>query len=64
MDRTTKTLLTFIAVSLVWLGIKDLSFISDAMAASGVIEVRVVEIDFSRYKPVPVEVKGEIKCKE
>lgn len=64
MDRYGKFMLTLIAFSLVWIGIKDFSFISNAMAASGIIEVKVVEIDFNRYRPVPVEVKGEITCKQ
>ena len=46
MDRYSRTLLTVIAIALIWLGTKDLSIISDAMAASGVIEVKVIEIDF------------------
>ena len=64
MDRHTKLLLTIIAAALVWIGVKDIAIVSDALAASGVIEVRVVEIDFSRYRPVPVQVKGEIRCEK
>ena len=64
MDRYTKTVLTVIAASLLWIGIKDFTFISDAMAASGSIEGKVVEIDFNRYRPIPVEGKGEITCRQ
>ncbi len=63
MDRFTKIVLVIIAASLIWNTIKDFALISDAIAATGIIEVKVVEIDFSRYRPVPVEVRGEITCK-
>lgn len=63
MDRYSKIVLTVIAICLVWIGARDLPFIPDAMAASGVLEVKVVEMDLSRYRPIPVAVKGEITCK-
>ena len=62
MDRYLKTVLTVIAIALVWLGIKDFSIINDAMASSGVVEVRVVEMRLNQYQPIPVEIQGEVAC--
>lgn len=63
MDRSTKFLLTVIATMLTWIAVKDLPFISDAMATTGVMEVKVVGMEISRYRPIPVNVEGEIVCK-
>jgi len=63
MDRDLKIVLAVIAIALVWLGIKDFSIISDAMAATGVVEVKVVSMNLNSYQPIPVEIKGEINCK-
>lgn len=46
MDRYTKLVLTIIAVALVWIGIKDIGIVENAMAATGIVEVKVVDIDF------------------
>ena len=62
MDRYSKTVLTIIAISLVWTALKDMPIIPDAMASSGVVEVRVVDMNWTRYKPLPVRVEGKIKC--
>ena len=62
MDCYSKTIFTIIAIALVWIGAKDFSIVSDAMAATGIIEVKIVEMDLNRYRPIPVEVKGEITC--
>ena len=62
MDRFTKFLLTIIATSLVWIALKDTQIIADAVASSGVIEVKVVDMNWTRYKPLPVKVEGKIKC--
>jgi hypothetical protein len=62
MDRYTKTLFTIIAVALVWIALKDTAVISNAMASTGVLEVKIVEMNLSRYRPLPVRVQGEIKC--
>lgn len=64
MDRYTKLILAIIAGCLIWICIRDIAFVSDALAASGVVKVEVVEIDFNRYRPVPVEVKGVIECRD
>lgn len=61
MDRYSKTLLTIIAIALVWIGIKDTGIIADAQAASAV-EVKVVDMNWTRYSPLPVRVEGKIKC--
>jgi len=63
MDRYTKTLLTIITAALVWLGVKDFAIVEEAMASAGVVEVKVVDIEFKSWKPVPVEVQGEIRCR-
>lgn len=62
MDRYTKTVLTIIAVSLVWIALKDTGIIDDAVASSGVVEVRVVDFNIPRWNPLPVRVEGAIKC--
>ena len=62
MDRYTKTVLTIIAASLVWIALKDTGIIDDAVASSGVVEVKVVDMNWTRYKPLPVRVEGKIKC--
>ena len=62
MDRYTKSILTIIAVSLVWIAFKDTGIIDDAVASSGVVEVKVVDMNWTRYKPLPVRVEGKIKC--
>lgn len=62
MDRYTKTVLTIIAVSLVWIALKDTGIIDDAVASSGVVEVRVVDFNIPRWNPLPVRVEGVIKC--
>lgn len=63
MDRYTRTLLTIIAVALVWIAVKDTAVISSANASTGVIEVRIVDMNLSRYRPLPVQLHGEIRCK-
>ncbi|MSQ98818.1 MAG: hypothetical protein EXR85_05925 [Xanthomonadales bacterium] len=62
MDRYAKLMLTIIAVALVWISVKDFTFISDAMASSGIVEVKIVDFDVSKYRPFPVLVQGEVKC--
>ena len=62
MDRYTKAVLTIIATALVWIGSKDTGIISDAMASSGVIEVKVVSMNLPSHQPVPVKVEGKISC--
>jgi len=52
VDRYTKAVLTVIAVALVWLCVKSAAPASPAWAASGPVEVVVVN---GRTKPVPVE---------
>ena len=61
MDRYSKTLLTIITIALVWIGVKDTGIIADAQAAS-VVEVKVVDMNWTRYSPLPVRVEGKIKC--
>ena len=63
MDRHTKTVLTIIAVILAWTALKDTQLVSEVKASSGVIEVRVVDMNLTRYRPLPVHVQGEINCK-
>jgi len=62
MDRYTKGVLTVIAMSLVWLGLKDTNVISSAIASSGIVEVKIVDFDVSKFRPFPVLVQGEVKC--
>jgi hypothetical protein len=62
MDRYSKSVLTIIAVSLMWIALKDAPMISNAMASTGVVEVKVVDMNWTRYKPLPVRVEGKIKC--
>ena len=62
MDRYTKTVLTIIAISLVWIAVRDSGVISNAVASPGVVEVKVVDMNFTRYSPLPVRVEGKIKC--
>jgi len=61
MDRYTKMILTTIAISLVVIAFKDVPIISNALASS-VVEVRVVDMNWTRYSPLPVRVEGKIKC--
>lgn len=63
MDRYTKTVSTIIAIALVWLSIKDFSIVEEAEAASGVVEVRVVEMRLNQYQPIPVKIQGDVACK-
>ena len=63
MDRYSKTLLTIIAIALVWIGIKDTGIIADAQAAS-VVEVKVVDMNWTRYSPLPVRIEGEGRCRK
>ena len=42
IDSYSKTVLTVIAVMLVWHGIKDFSIVENAMASTGVVGVKVV----------------------
>jgi hypothetical protein len=63
MDRYLKSVLTVIAIALVWIGVKDFSIISEAIAASGGVEVKVVSMNLNSYQPIPVEIKGEINCR-
>ena len=62
MDRYTKSVLTVIAISLIVIAMKDVPIIANAMASSGVVEVRVVDMNWTRYKPLPVRVEGKIRC--
>jgi len=62
MDRYTKTVLTIIAISLAWIAMKDTQIISNAVASSGAIEVKVVDMNWTRYKPLPVRIEGKISC--
>jgi len=61
MDRYTKALLTLITICLLWISLKDIAFISEAMASSGVIDIRIVDI--SSYHSLPVKAEGELTCK-
>ena len=63
MDRYTKTILTVIAASLLWSSFKDMPIISNALASTGVIEVKIVDMNISRYQPLPVKIEGVVKCK-
>jgi len=62
MDRYSKTVLTIIAVSLICIAFKDTNLISNALASTGVVEVKVVSMNLPIYKPIPVRVQGEIRC--
>ena len=62
MDRYTKTILTIIAISLVWIAFKDIGIIADARASNGVVKVEVVDMNWTRYSPLPVRVEGKIQC--
>ncbi len=62
MDRYSKTVLTVIAIALVWIAFNDSGIIDDAVASSGVVEVKVVDMNWTRYSPLPVRVEGKIKC--
>lgn len=62
MDRYSKVLLTIISLTLTWIAFKDLAFIEHALASNGIVETRVVGIDFNSWDPVPVEVRGKITC--
>jgi hypothetical protein len=63
MDRYSKTALTVIAIALVWIGIKDFSIVGNAMA-SEVVEVKVVSMNLNQYQPIPVEIQGEVVCRD
>lgn len=62
VDRYSKLLLTVIAASLLWLGIKDFSIVEDVMAATGVVEVKIVSMNLPSYQPIPVEIRGKVDC--
>jgi len=62
MDGYTKSVLTIIAISLVTIALRDAPIISRAIASSGVVEVRVVDMNWTRYKPLPVRIEGKIRC--
>lgn len=62
MDRYTKSVLTVIAIALMWNVAEDLSSVENAMASSGVVEVKVVEMRLNQYQPIPVEIKGNVMC--
>ena len=64
MDRYTKAVLTIIAVCLVWISLKDTQIISEALASTGVVEVKVVSMNLNQYQPIPVEIKGEVVCRK
>lgn len=51
-----------IAISLVWICERDIPFVAEALASQGPIEVKVVQIEFDRFRPIPVELKGSIVC--
>jgi len=62
MDHYSKTVLTVIVIALVWIAFKDSGIIDDAVASSGVVEVKVVDMNWTRYSPLPVRVEGKIQC--
>ena len=41
---------------------KDMPVIANAMASSGVVQVEVVGMNWTRYSPLPVRIEGKIKC--
>jgi len=43
--------------------VKDLSIVENAMASTGVVEVKVVSMNLNQYQPIPVEIKGEVVCR-
>jgi hypothetical protein len=63
MDRYSKTVLTVIAVTLLWIAIKELPVIADARASPGAMKVHVVDMNWSRYKPLPVKIEGKVECR-
>ena len=62
MDLYIKFVLTIIAISLAVIAMKDSGIIAEAVASSGVVEVKVVDMNFTRYSPLPVRVEGKIQC--
>lgn len=62
MDRYTQLVLTIIAVALVWIAVKDVEIVDEAMASTGVVEVKVVEMRLPQYQPIPVKVQGNLIC--
>lgn len=65
-DRYTKAVLTIIAACLVWIVVRDVSFISTASAnptdrGDDVVKVQIVSIDESntlRWEALPVQVEN------
>ena len=64
VDRYTKTVLTIIAISLVWIATRDIPVVSNAMASTGLVEVKVVGLEIPSYRPIPVKVQGKIECRD
>lgn len=64
MDKYTKFILTVIACSLLWISIQAGAFVSNAVAANGVAQIEIVDVNVSRHRSLPVEVSGELGCKE
>lgn len=53
-DRYTKTVLTIIAILLVFIAIRATPVVSSAMAYTGLVEVKVVGLEIPSYRPIPV----------
>lgn len=64
MDKYTKVMLTVIAVSLLWLSLQLGSLVPNAFAASDTVRVEIVDVSVARHRNLPVEVSGEIACKQ
>jgi hypothetical protein len=64
MDRYTRILLTIIAASLLFIAFRDSRIISNAEASSSVVKVEIVDMNLSRYRPLPVRIEGKLKCED
>lgn len=62
MDRYTKCMLSVIAASLAFIAVGQISVVSNAIASTGAVEVRVVEMNLSQFQPIPVKVQGKLEC--
>lgn len=57
IDTYTKTMLTIIALCLLWICVRDLPLLSNAQAQSSVQEVKIVGIDISGGQMLPIALR-------
>lgn len=63
MDRYTKTILTVIAISLLWISAHVGDLMPSAFAGNGNTRIEIAGVSVNGRRALPVIISGELTCK-